>query len=642
MTSYPTTEADATFVARRIDELREQVTEWRKGGGIENGDADVPPADLRRAIAEADRLIEEAPGDVSTSELSNSITLAQRALSDPVEDVGDEKHTQAQTVLALAGRAVLFRTPDGERFARFPVHAHDQCWPIRSREFKLWLGMRFAERTGGKPAQSTAISQAIDLLDARAQFEGYERSVHTRVAERNGRVYVDVGDSEWGAIEITQSGWGYVPHPPVYFRRARGQLALPMPEENGSLDALREFVNIRDERDFRMIVAWLISALMPTGPYPLLVIHGEQGSAKSTTTRYLRQLVDPNGVPTRDAPKEPRDLAVSARNARVLAFDNLSHLPEWLSDAFCRLATGGGFATRKLYTDDEEAVFYDQRPIVLNGIEELATRGDLLDRAIVIDAPTITDAGRKTESELDEAFERSRPALLGALLDAVVVSLRRKDDVQLEGRPRMADFAVRTEAAAPALGWKPGEFLRLYAANRHDATLVEIEASIIGAPLLIIVDKIAHTGGEWTGQTAELLATLALQATDEERRDKRWPKSPQGLTAILKRLAPALRKRGVNVERGRAVNRARSRTVTLRVADELGSTEERVRPQGASSSAEKSLHPARSADKADELDELRPSSSVEEQEEGEGIGGCGEVGESSSSTSSSSERSAVA
>src|SRR5262249_5508750 len=162
-----------------------------------------------------------------------------------------------------------------------------------------------------------------------------------------------------------------------------------------SLDLLQSFVNVADA-DWPLVLAWLVAAMRPTGPFPVLCLHGEQGAGKSGTSRILRALVDPNSAPVRAEPREPRDLAIAANNARSLCLDNPSHLTPWLSDALCRLSTGGGFATRTLYTDEDESIFDSQRPLILNGIEEVATRGDLLDRALLVTCPTIPEDSRRT------------------------------------------------------------------------------------------------------------------------------------------------------------------------------------------------------------------------------------------------------
>lgn len=121
-------------------------------------------------------------------------------------------------------------------------------------------------------------------------------------------------------------------------------LPLPLPERGGSIEALLPFLNLSNRNDFVLVVAWLLAALRARGPYPLLAISGEQGSAKTV----LRALVDPNVAPVRALPREERELTISANNGYLLAFDNLSGLPAWMSDALCRLASGGSFAVRQL------------------------------------------------------------------------------------------------------------------------------------------------------------------------------------------------------------------------------------------------------------------------------------------------------
>src|SRR5262249_40554732 len=160
------------------------------------------------------------------------------------------------------------------------------------------------------------------------------------IAGNDGCIYLDLADSKWRAVEIDAAGWRLVSHPAAWFRRPRGMLALPSPQAGGRLEELRQFVNVASEEDWCLLVAWLIQALRPSGPYPILCHHGEQGSAKSTSARVVRSLVDPNSAPLRSTPRDERDLIIAASNGWVVAYDNLSHMSDWLSDALCRLATG--------------------------------------------------------------------------------------------------------------------------------------------------------------------------------------------------------------------------------------------------------------------------------------------------------------
>jgi hypothetical protein len=234
---------------------------------------------------------------------------------------------------------------------------------------------------------------------------------------------------------------------------------------------------------------------------------------------------------------------IAATNGWCVAFDNLSKITLWLSDGLCRLATGGGFTTRELYTNDDEVLFDAQRPSVLNGIEEVATRPDLLDRAIILSLPSIPEDKRMKESALWREFEASRPRILGALLDAVSIALRDEPHVTLERLPRMADFAVWATAAEPGLGLAVGSFMAAYESNRASANDLALEASpVAGEVLKLMVGREALTV-----TYKELLADLERPFGDSPKRPEGWPKSPRGLAGELTRVAVNLRKAGVDI-----------------------------------------------------------------------------------------------
>jgi hypothetical protein len=382
-------------------------------------------------------------------------------------------------------------------------------------------------------------------LEAKARFEGETHDVHTRVGGHDEAVYIDLGDDSWRAVKITAEGWEIVAEPPVKFRRPALK-PLPAPVAGGTVAELRRFINVETNADWILIASWLVAALLPRGPYPLLVLHGEQGSAKSTATRLLRELIDPSPAPTRSLPSDARVLAVAARNSRVLAFDNLSSLSAEVSDALCRLATGSGFATRKLYTDEAEMTFWDQRPIILNGITALANRGDLLSRSIVVSLPRIDENRRLDEATLYAAFEDARPRIIGALCDAVATALRRLPETRLDAMPRMADFARAAAATAPALGWAEADFVSAYTDNRSAAIGAELEASSVATAVIRLLDG----EREFRGTATELLDKLNIWG-DEFQRTPGWPKIPSRLSGDLRRVAPALRQSGLEIERER-------------------------------------------------------------------------------------------
>ena len=159
-----------------------------------------------------------------------------------------------------------------------------------------------------------AISSELDLLEAQAQFDGPERPVHVRIAEEAGHIYLDLADDLWRAVEIGPDGRRLNRCPPVRFRRRAGMLALPVPEQGGSIEALLPFLNLSCRNDFVLVVAWLLATLRSSGPYPLLAVSGEQGSAKTVLSKMLRALVDPNAAPVRALPRDERELMIAANN----------------------------------------------------------------------------------------------------------------------------------------------------------------------------------------------------------------------------------------------------------------------------------------------------------------------------------------
>jgi hypothetical protein len=459
-------------------------------------------------------------------------------------DSGD-RSTQSQLLLQFAKKAGFFHTPDGDAYACLPVGGHREVWPVRSKSCKRWLTQIFYEAFE-KPPSAQALQDALGALEAKAQFASPESLVHTRVAAYGDAVYIDLCNDKWQAVEITSKGWKVVSKPPVHFRRSSGMHPLPTPLDGGSLSNLRKLINIGDDKNWVLLVSWLIATCRPQGPYPVLILQGEQGSAKSTTAKLLRKLIDPAKAPLRTPPREERDLLIAANNSWVVAYDNLSGIPQWLSDALCRLATSGGFATRELYTDSDEIIFDLARPVILNGIDQLAERPDLADRAIILNLPPIEETARRDEAELHAVYDRERPYLLGALFNAVSVALTRFPNIALPRKPRMADFAMWATAAEPALGFQEGTFMNAYSGNRAEAVQETLESDPVGAAIVqLINDKLPE--GEWTGTATELLARLESIVEDRVKKSSTWPKSARKLSGSVRRLITFLREAGIKV-----------------------------------------------------------------------------------------------
>ena len=490
-------------------------------------------------------------------------TAPNKTRSEDEED-GDRRDSVATQLVRLTVETgvSLFRATDDVAYGSVPMaegkKKRRENHKLRSSSFASWLRRSYYV-AAGKTANANAVSDAIGALEGFALYGSPIESIYLRVAKREAKHYLDLCDPNWRVVEIDAAGWRILDTPPVRFRRPRGMLPLPEPKQRGSLDLLRPFLNVDGEDGWRLAVAWILAALRPCGPYPLMVLSGQQGSAKSTTARVLRSLVDPGRAPIRCEPKDARDLMIGANSNWILALDNLSSIPAWLSDALCRMSTGGGFSTRQLYSDDEEVIFDAQRPVILTSIEDVTTRGDLLERSLILSLPSIPESKRRPEKEFWDDFNKQYPAILGALMDVLSGAIRELPAVNLPRLPRMADFCMWATACERALKWPPGSFIESYERNCSAANDVALEASPLVAPIQQLLDDPPF----WTGTASELLAKLNGLVGDKAAHAQGWPKSPQALSNKLRRITPNLAGVGIRVEHDRE-GRGRRRTHTLR------------------------------------------------------------------------------
>jgi hypothetical protein len=235
-------------------------------------------------------------------------------------------------------------------------------------------------------------------------------------------------------------------------------------------------------------------------------------------------------------------LVIAARNRHVLAFDNVSGLKWWLSDALCRIASGAGFGSRTLYSDDEETVFEGARPLIINGIEDAVERPDLAERAIFSVCKPIDEKDRKSEEEVWASFNEAHASILGALLDAASTGLKRFSEIRPPALPRMADFAHWAIACEPAL-WKEGAFLNAYRTNILGAVESVLEAS----PVAVAARQLMASTPKWNGTSSELLTLLKGLVDEQVSKSDDWPRNARALSGRLRRAASFLRRVGVDV-----------------------------------------------------------------------------------------------
>ncbi len=490
----------------------------------------------------------------SNQEINKICKVYKKANTGSSEDSGEKqgRTSKADMLIELVrGKGTFFHNADDEVFVSFQVPhidtetgeetgQHFETWNIRSRGFKNWASHLFYTTHETTPSDS-GISEAIDTLSGLGQFEGEEIEVNLRYAFHDEKIYIDLGCKHWKIIEVSTGGYKVIEsqNAPVKFIRSNIFRPLPVPEDGGNITLLWDHLNIESQDGRFLILAYILEAMRVTRPYPVLEIGGEQGSAKSTFQKRLREIIDPNKVNLRSAPRSVEDIFVATRNNHIISYNNLSHLTANTQDAFCTLSTGGGDATRKLYSTSEEEAWEAMRPIMMNGISMLATRPDLADRTVALELPRVK--GYITEAQLQEDWEKDLPLILGAIYSLLAKTLVELPAVVIDKPPRMADFARLGQAMLNALDVDES-FTDLYMRNRDRVVLRAIEASPVAQSIITLIEKDIY----YKGTRGGLMDRLTHHQPKYFDRSS-YPKSVRGLMDALRRLAPALRVRDIEV-----------------------------------------------------------------------------------------------
>jgi hypothetical protein len=451
-------------------------------------------------------------------------------------------------------------------FVKWGGRAH--LFQIGSKRFITWV--RTVAKEGGRKIPSNdTIKNLVALLEHTTEEGGVIEPVYYRVAPyrdqqaQEDKILLDLGNQDQEYVEVGPGGWSIKKGEcPVYFHRTDGMKALPRPERNGDLRELQTLLNLGEETNFKKAVGWLLATINPSGPYPVLVISGPDGSAKSTAARELRSLVDPHAVPLLK-PMHEEKLLLVAKTSWVVAVDNVSNIAPAFSDALCRLATGSGDIKRKLYADDEPLLSYLTRPVVLNGIPDtLVSRPDLLSRMLSLHLEAIPDSKRRLEREVIADMEAARPRLLGALVDAVSTGLKNRATTKLKVMPRMADLAQWVESCGPALGWEPGAFTHILLSDRKDQ-----DGAVLGEwSVFPVLEHVLSDLGVVDTTMQGLLDRLNERAGDKQKRWD-WPKTAKGLGTQISRNMNVLDRAGFVVEKPKQKTNKGQRIIIFRKSD---------------------------------------------------------------------------
>jgi len=446
---------------------------------------------------------------------------------EPSDDDGEEKGSVATQLVRLSNDRCTFMRSDGVSYAK--DRTTGQVLPLGSKDFKEYLSELYL-RMSSKVAPSGSLTDALTALRGiAAKTEG---PVQVRTCGDAAVVYLDLGSGR--VTRVTRESITTIPKAevPVNLWSPSAAKDLPDPDLSGTLDDVGGALALEGDALY-VAAGWLLAALLPGGPYPVLAVYGPQGSGKSTRCRQLNRLLDPSALLLRTQPKKMDDLIVAARAAHILSFDNVSSISDELSDGLCRVATGGGIAKRTLYTDADVTVVNVKRPVVINAIVDVVKRSDLADRLILLELERVAD--RRTERQVEARFRQYQAKALGALLKGVKAALGSWHTISLPSLPRMADACAWAEAGMQGIGAEPLAFYNAFTLAAQDASARIVEGDLVAN----LVHTLATQRAGFTGTASKLLERMRTMASEQKRS---LPTDATQLSIQLKRIAPALQR----------------------------------------------------------------------------------------------------
>lgn len=463
---------------------------------------------------------------------------------------------QSKKLLNLLEDFNLYHSDEGETYLELRLENGAQNWPIDSEKVNGYLLNLYYENFKSLPDEKS-IKKVVQVLSFKAQKKEKSR-FWFRTGLYENKIYLDLSDQHNNFIQIDELGWQVVSTSPIKFYRSASSQPMCTPLSGGNINNLRHFLNLVSDKDFILFLSFMVGALFPNKQFPLLILQGPQGSGKTTATDILKELLDPSVPTLRAFPYNEQDIFIAARNAHLICYDNLSGINNRMSDCLCKISTGCGISGRKLYTNKEEYFIELTRPVVINGIDDLTTRADLVDRSLVINLEKLPSIERKSSIEMKEKFQEMKPYFLGQVCDGLVSALKNKNKIELNEKPRMVDFCIIACAGLQKFNYEVDDVLQAFLNNKKEIALETIESNPVGR----IIKSFMQDNKRWEGTVTELFTSLIrFQNSEFMGVDL---KSPNYISRELKRISQALESEGILLEKGRVSER---RYIVLKKVD---------------------------------------------------------------------------
>lgn len=456
------------------------------------------------------------------------------------EEKEDTASPAARLLKFSLDRLALWKSPDGAPFCT--VKETKESYSIASSAVASLLVEYYEEMTQGNDVLSrSCLEMVITALSAKAFRGNVEYTPATRVHfnEERRDLWVDMGEGRFALINA--DGWQILTSTSYKFLPIPGARTLPDPDPTGDINKLKEFLTITDEKDFIMVVGWLVGSYLCKDQYPILQVNGPYGSAKSTLSKFVRGLIDPNTRILESPPDNKRDFVSQVMNSHVIAIDNMSYMPQWLSNTLCQISTGISLSSRKLYSQHDVDGIQVSKPVILNGIEQFAEAPDLLSRTLHITLPVLDRNDEKLAVQgryILERYAAEYPKLLGGLFNVLSAAIAKEPTVQIKKAPRLLKIAYFMTAAEEALGWEEGTWIKAATDNAEDQFGEILANNPVAAVVLEYITEVKNFEGTMT----DLLSALTIKAP---LKNPAWPKTGKKLGNELRKLENELKKSGI-------------------------------------------------------------------------------------------------
>jgi len=464
----------------------------------------------------------------------------------------DSKAAKLINVAINAPHLDFFLDETNELWVTIERRGHKECYAIFSENFKnecRRLYMAYHNSVIGNDSLQIALDNIKAVLQGKDDLPS--KTTHLRVGCREDSIYYDLANSEWEVISIDREGWRIINESPLLFKRfphMKKQVS-PVQADKNTVKQILDFVNIESENLRLLVEVWTVALFLSEIAHPVLVLYGSQGSGKTFFAKLIKNLCDPSVCGILSLGNDNNEIIQSLSHHYFNPFDNLSGLSKEVSDLLCRAVTGEGFSKRKLYTDDEDVIYTYKRPISLNGINNIVTKPDLLDRSILIECQRISPDKMQRESRILSEFEKRKPAILGGIFTIISEVLKLYPSFTFnEDLPRMADFYCYGYVIAEVLKIGGEKFKAAYNENIASQDREVINGDFLGTALMDFMEK----QEEWEGTASELLTGLGeiAEASKIDKRFSGWPKTPQYLSKSLNILKVNFEKVGITIDSG--------------------------------------------------------------------------------------------